>query len=378
MDNRYLALLCALAAVAACKGSAPADAATTPKKPGSAFMLTEEQRSRIHTLAVAQSTFRPTVSTTGTVAFNGDRSTPVLSQISGPVTRILVNTGTYVHVGTPLASVTSPDFAQAFAAYQKAQTALRNTARIATLNRKLFDAGAIAKSDLDQSLADSASAAADRDAAIEQMVAFGVDSATIHDIEEGKPTSIVAGMIRAPIEGVVVEKLINPGQVIEAGQTQCFTIADLSTVWVMANVYESQLSAVDKGESAVITTDASPDSFPGRVDYVAAIVDTSTRATAVRIVVENHRQILKRDLYVRVAIHSDRPLTGVLVPVSAVLRDEENLPFVFVAGSDGGFNRRSITLGTRVGNQYEVPTGLATSDQVVTEGGLFLQFAESQ
>jgi cobalt-zinc-cadmium efflux system membrane fusion protein len=341
-------------------------------------MLTEEQRARIHTQAVAQSTFRPTVSTTGTVAFNGDRSTPVLSQISGPVTRILVNTGTYVHAGTPLASVTSPDFAQAFAAYQKAQTAMHNSARIATLNRKLFDAGAIAKSDLDQSLADSASAAADRDAAIQQMVAFGVDSATIRDIEEGKPTSIASGMIRAPIEGVVVEKLINPGQVIEAGQTQCFTIADLSTVWVMASVYESQLSAVDKGESAVITTDASPDSFPGRVDYVAAIVDTSTRATAVRIVVDNHRQILKRDLYVRVAIHSDRPRTGVLVPVSAVLRDEENLPFVFVSGSDGGFNRRSITLGTRVSDQYEVPAGLAPNDQVVTEGGLFLQFAQSQ
>jgi cobalt-zinc-cadmium efflux system membrane fusion protein len=210
------------------------------------------------------------------------------------------------------------------------------------------------------------------------MRAFGVDSTTIRDIEEGKPTAVVGGLIRAPIEGVVVEKLINPGQVIQAGQTQCFTIADLSTVWVMANVFESQLSAVDRGESAVITTDASTDSFPGRVDYVAAIVDTSTRATAVRIVVENHRQMLKRDLYVRVAIHADRPKTGVLVPVSAVLRDEENLPFVFVAEPDGGFNRRSITLGARVGDQYEILTGLAANDHVVTEGGLFIQFAQSQ
>jgi cobalt-zinc-cadmium efflux system membrane fusion protein len=377
MDNRFLALLCVLAA-AGCKGSQPADAATTPKKPSSAFMLTEEQKARIHTLPVAPSTFRPTVSTTGTVAFNGDRSTPVLSQISGPVTRILVNIGTYVHAGTALASVTSPDFAQAFATYQKAQTALRNTARIATLNHKLFDAGAIAKSDLDQSVNDSASAAADRDAAIEQMVAFGVDSATIRDIQEGKPTSIVGGVIRSPIDGVVVEKLINPGQVIQAGQTQCFTVADLATVWVMANVFESQLSSVDRGEAAVITTDASTDSFPGRVDYVNAIVDTSTRATAVRIVAENHRQMLRRDMYVRVAIHSDRPKTGILIPVSAVLRDEENLPFVFVAAADGGFNRRSITLGSRVGDQYEVPTGLAANDQVVTEGGLFIQFAQSQ
>ncbi|HZS60266.1 MAG TPA: efflux RND transporter periplasmic adaptor subunit [Gemmatimonadaceae bacterium] len=377
MDNRYLALL-AVVGLTACKGSAPADAATTPQKPSSAFMLTEDQKARIHTLPIVPSTFRPTVITTGTVAFNGDRSTPVLSQISGPVTRILVNTGTYVHPGTPLAKVTSPDFAEGFATYQKAQTALRNTARIATLNHKLFDAGAIAKSDLDQSVADSASAAADRDAAIEQMVAYGVDSSTIRDIEEGKPTAIVGGVIRSPIEGVVVEKLINPGQVIQAGQTQCFTVADLSTVWVMANVFESQLSSVDRGESAVITTDASPDSFPGRVDYIAAIVDTSTRATAVRIVAENHRQILKRDLYVRVAIHSDRPKTGMLVPVSAVLRDEENLPFVFVQEKDGGFNRRSITLGSRVGDQYEVTAGLAANDQVVTEGGLFIQFAQSQ
>jgi membrane fusion protein, heavy metal efflux system len=369
----------ALAATACRAGdSQSASAATTPKKPGSAFMLTEEQRQRIHTLPVQQSTFRPTVSTTGTVAFNGDRSTPVLSQISGPVVRILVNTGTYVHVGTPLATVTSPDFAQAFATYQKAQTALRNTARIATLNHKLFDAGAIAKSDLDQSIADSASAAADRDAAIQQMVAFGVDSATIDAIESGKPTPVSSGLIRAPIEGVIVEKLINPGQVIEAGQTQCFTIADLSSVWVMANVYESQLGAVDKGESAVVTTDASVDSFPGHVDYVNAIVDTSTRATGVRIVVENRRQMLKRDMYVRVAIHSDRTRAGILVPVSAVLRDEENLPFVFVAAPDGGFNRRSVTLGNRIGDQYDIPSGLAVNDQVVTEGGLFLQFAESQ
>lgn len=376
MTTRSLLLVALVVTACRAGDSQPVNAAAS--KPTSAFMLTEDQRARIHTLPVTQTTFRPTVTTTGTVAFNGDRSTPVLSQISGPVTRILVTTGTYVHEGTPLATVTSPDFAQAFAAYQKAVTALHNAARIATLNRKLFDAGALSKSDMDQSISDSASAAADRDAAIQQMIAFGVDSATIHAIQDGRPTPMGAGLIRAPIEGIVVEKLVNPGEVIEAGQTQCFTIADLSTVWVMANVYESQLGAVDKGESAIITTDASPDSFPGRVDYVAAIVDTSTRATAVRVVVENRRQMLKRDMYVRVSIHSDRPKTGILVPVSAVLRDEENLPFVFVAGADGGFNRRSVTIGNRVGDQYDIPSGLSVNDQVVTEGGLFLQFAESQ
>ena len=210
------------------------------------------------------------------------------------------------------------------------------------------------------------------------MVALGVDSTTINAIREGRPVPTVPGVIRAPIAGVVVEKLINPGQLIQGGQTQCFTIADLSTMWVMANVFESDLAAVAKGDVARVTTEASPDTLVGRVDYVAALVDTATRATSVRIVVQNRHEILKRDMYVRVAIESHAAHTGLLVPVSSVLRDEENLPFVFVAAPDRGFNRRQITLGLRVGDRFEATAGLKPNDRVVSEGALFLQFAESQ
>jgi membrane fusion protein, heavy metal efflux system len=378
MTTRWLLALAVLAS-AACQRSRSADAApAAPAAPTSAFILTEEQRVRIHTQLVAMATYRPTIATTGTVAFNGDRSTPVISQISGPVTRLLVNPGTYVHEGAALANVASPDFAEAVASYQKAQTALKNAARIATLDAQLFQNDALARNDLEQARADSASAAADREAAIAQMVALGVDSVTVDDIRQGKPIPPALGVIRAPIDGVVVEKLVNPGEVLTGGQTQCFTIADLSTVWVMANVFETDIGQVDKGQPVTITTDASPDSFPGRVDYVAAIVDTATRATAVRVVVQNHHEILKRDMYVRAAIRAAHPRTGLLVPVSSVLRDEHNLPFVFVAAPDGGFNRRSITIGSRVDDQYEVPSGVSPGDRVVTEGGLFLQFAESQ
>jgi membrane fusion protein, heavy metal efflux system len=378
MTTRWLLALPLLASVAACERGHAADAA--PAKPAgtSAFILTEDQRARIHTQVVSTATYRPTIRTTGTVAFNGDRSTPVISQISGPVTRLLVNPGTYVKEGTALADVASPDFAQAIASYQKAQTALQNAARIATLDAQLFQNDALARNDLEQARADSASAAADREAALAQMVALGVDSVTVDAIRQGKPIPPALGVIRAPISGVVVEKLVNPGEVLTGGQTQCFTIADLSTVWVMANVFETDIGQVDKDQPVTITTDASPDSFPGRVDYVAALVDTATRATAVRVVVQNHHEILKRDMYVRAAIRAARPRTGMLVPVSSVLRDEHNLPFVFLAAPDGGFNRRSITIGSREDDQYEVPSGLAPGDRVVTEGGLFLQFAESQ
>lgn len=357
-------------------GSAASSPSATPAH--SAFFLTEEQRARIHTVTITPSTYRPTIITTGTAAFDGDRSTPVLTQISGPVAQILVTTGTRVQPGTALARVTSPDFAQAMAAFQKAQTALRNTTRIALLDEQLFKNDAIARSDLDQARSDSASAWADREAAIEQMVAFGVDSSTIDAIREGRPSPPAPGVIRAPIAGVVVEKLINPGEVVQAGQTQAFTIADLSSMWVMANVFESNLADVSRGEPAWITTNAWPDTLRGRVDYVAAIVDTATRATSVRVVVQNKHELLKRDMYVRVAIEAAKPRQGILAPVSSVLRDEEDLPFVFLAQADGGYDRRSITLGSRVGDEYEVTQGLAAGDRVVSEGGLFIQFAESQ
>jgi cobalt-zinc-cadmium efflux system membrane fusion protein len=185
-------------------------------------------------------------------------------------------------------------------------------------------------------------------------------------------------VIRAPITGTVVEKLINPGQLLQAGTTPTFTVADVSSMWVTANVFESDLAAVRKGERATIVTDAGKYPIPGIVDNVADIVDPNTKATAVRIVAPNPGSILKRDMFVRVEIQADQQQSGFLVPTSAVLRNEENLPFVFVALPTGGFDRRQITLGPRVGDGYQVLSGLAAGDKVVTEGALFLQFAESQ
>jgi cobalt-zinc-cadmium efflux system membrane fusion protein len=116
----------------------------------------------------------------------------------------------------------------------------------------------------------------------------------------------------------------------------------------------------------------------GFVDYVAALVDPGTKATAVRVVADNRAQLLKRDMFVRVDIHSNRVHKGVLIPASALLRNDDNLPFVYVATPDGSFARRDITYGYRVGDSYEVTSGLAAGDKVVADGALFIQFAESQ
>ena len=375
--SRVLAALAALSvSLGGCSGKPAAGAASNPDSAAAAgspeqVVLDSAQRAQIETEAVQPVSFTASVVTTGTVAFNGDHSTAVLSPMSGPVSRILVQPGAAVRRGQALATVASPDFADAVANYRKAETALRNAQRIATLDEQLFANDALARRDLDQARTDLAAAGADREAAVSQLRSLGVDEGSIAAIREGRPAPGAEAAIRSPITGTVVEKTITPGQLLEAGATQCFIVADLSTVWVMANVFEGDVAMVRKGETVLVSTAASGDTLRGRVDYVAALVDPSTKATAVRVLVPNRGGLLRRDMLVNVEIQSDRRRTGLLVPVASVLRDDENLPYLFI-GTGRTFVRRRIELGQRVGDRYEVKSGIQPGEAVVTQGAVFL------
>jgi cobalt-zinc-cadmium efflux system membrane fusion protein len=372
----------ALAASAACsskKGTAGSAADSTAAPSGQTSMtLTPDQREHLKMVPVTLETYRPTIQTTGTVAFDGNISTQVLAPMSGPVIKLLVEVGADVKKGDALALISSPDFATAVSAYRKAQAAALQTRRVADLNAELFKADGIAKRELEQSQEDAEAAAADRDAALQQLRALGVDSSTIAALRDGSHAGPIEASIRAPLSGTVVEKLITPGQLLQAGTTPCFTVADLSRMWVMANVFESDLAFVAPGDKAQITGSALPRPLSGVAVYVAALVDPTTRATGVRFEVPNSGHVLKKDMYVQVAIQSSRTVKGMLIPVSAVLRDDNNLPFVFVETSKGVFARRAVTLGNRVGERYEVRDGLKEGEQVTAEGGLFLEFAQGQ
>jgi membrane fusion protein, heavy metal efflux system len=366
-----------IAFAAACGGKPDAAVAAAAEKPSS-FKVTDEQKAKLKIITLATENFAPTLEVTGTVAFNGDKSTQVLSPVSGPVSRILVSLGANVAAGEPLATVASPDFAAAIAAYRQAETSVRNTARIMKLDEQLFAGDALARSDLEQARSDAASAEAGRDAALLALSALGLPDSTIASIRDGKRVTPVQASIMATIPGTVVEKLINPGQLLAAGTTAAFTIADLGSMWVNASVYAADIPLVTKGVSVDIFTDASTKPIHGVVDYVAPIVDPGTKAASVRVVAENPGQMLKRDLFVRLLVHSHLDRSGLLVPVASVLRDDDNLPFVFIVGPDGGFVRRRVNLGYRVGDRYEILTGLAAGDKVVGDGALFVQFAENQ
>ncbi len=351
---------------------APGRAANT-----SALTLTSAQRQNIHTVTLQPSTFHRTLETTGTVGFDEDQSTTVLAPVGGPVSRLMVSLGSQVKAGDILATVASPDYATAISTYRKAVATAKNARRIAALTQELSKNN-LSRKEVEQAQTDAANAEADQAAALEQLRSLGVDTATIQAIDQGRPVPEQTGKILAPLAGTVVEKLITPGQLLQAGTTPCFTVADLSVVWVTANVFGSDLALVQVGDPAEVQTTASATNLPGKVDYISALVDTNTRAIGVRVVTQNPTGVLKRDMYVRVLLHSQRQESGLLLPVSAVLRDDEDLPFVYLANPDGSFARRRVTLGSRIGDQYESRDGLAAGDQVVVEGGLFLQFMQSQ
>jgi cobalt-zinc-cadmium efflux system membrane fusion protein len=354
-------------------GSPAASSATA-----SNVTLTAAQRQHLQLYTVATSKFHKTIEAAGAVDFDNDQATSVLAPFSGPVSRLVVALGAQVKKGDPLAEVDSPDFAAAIGTYRKALATAKTDRRLADLDKDLIEHHGVSAREAEQAETDAVNAEADRDAALQALVSLNVNPQTIKDIQDGRPNLRPAGIIRSPIAGTVVEKLITPGELLGAGTTPCFTVANLSRVWVMAQVFGSDLASLSPGDSAEVITGIDARNFSGRVDNISALVDPDTRSVIVRVVAENPGDFLKKQMYVRVRIQARQESTGLLVPVSAILRDDENLPFVYLTESDGSFARQHVTLSYRTGDQYDIAAGLKAGDQIVIDGGLFVQFMQTQ
>ena len=374
--STVIALIAALTCLGAC--SAKTDNEPQPAAAVNNVTMTAAQRQNIRLYTVTPAKFHKTIDASGAVDFDNDQATSVLAPFSGPVTRLLVSPGDQVRRGDPLAAVDSPDFAAAVSGYHKALATAKTNRHLADLDKDLLQHNGVAQREAAQAETDAANAEADRDAALQALLSLNVAGQIIKDIQEGRPVAQAAGMIRSPIAGTVVEKLITPGQLLEAGTTPCFTVADLSRVWVMAQIFGADLASVSLGDEADVLSDAAPNPIIGKVDNISALVNSDTRSVAVRVVVDNSARLLKKQMYVRVLIQSRQETSGLLIPVSAILRDDENLPFVYLAQADGSFARQHVTLGYRSKEQYDIAAGIKAGDQIVVEGGIFVQFMQNQ
>ena len=378
--NRWqLALALTVVAVIAlaftsCEGSgAPASTYTKNSNDAQLFTIPPEQMSHVQVLKVQPTTLTRTLRLTGAVAYNGFRTTPVITQVSGPVSRVVVVPGQKVHQGEPMLYVASPDYSQLRTNYLKAKDAYALAQKAYARAKDLYEHKAIAEQVLEQAESADVQAGGDLASAQAALRVLGINDPDA--LVQAPPSFEVP--VKAPINGEVVEQDVAAGQLIQPGSTQCFMISDTSNVWVLVNVYQKDLPYVRVGDSVTIQTETYPDVFHGRISYVAASLDPSTRTLQARIDTANPGEKLKKDMYVTATVNAGTIANTIALPDSAVLRDNENEPFVYAATSANQFGRRPVTLGESLNGQTEITSGLKPGDQVIGDGSLFLQFANS-
>jgi cobalt-zinc-cadmium efflux system membrane fusion protein len=341
------------------------------------FTVPADQLPHLKMAAARETTWAATVRTTGTVDWDNDHTTQVITQVSGPIVRIVVDTGTRVKTGDPLLYVASSDVTNAISAYRKAKNRFDLAQRNLDRSTDLLAHKAISERDMESARADYNDAATDLQTALQALKIFGVTQKEITEAEQQNQAIRPELVMRATFPGVVVQKMILPGQFIQSGTTAVFVISNTSTVWVQGHVYDKDLAAVHVGDKVDERNASFPETFHGVVSYIGAILDPATRTTPVRIVTQNTSGLLKKDLFVDVVIHDKTTRDVLVVPTTAVLYDEENLPFVYLQVEPGKFAQRLVKTAGQQGDDTQILTGIKAGDLVVSQGSVFLQFANT-
>lgn len=369
-----LVLLLSVVGITSCSSDAPSTKADPSSRDNaSLFTVPREQMEHVQVVTVQPTDFPRILRLTGAVAFNGFLTTPVITQVGGPVSRLVVSPGQQVRKGQPMLYVKSPDYSQLRANYLKARDAHSLAHKNYVRAQDLYAHHAIAERDLQAAESAEIQAQADLQSAEQSLKILGIPQP---DTLVERPVSPEVPLI-APLSGEAVERLCAPGQLIQAGQTQCFTISNMQTVWVLANVYEDQLAYVHVGDPVTIKTDAYPDVFHGHISFMGAALDPTSRTLQARIDTANPQGKLKKDMYVTATVVAGKISNALLVPDSAVLRDAENEPFVYVEAGPDRFARRQVKVGASDAGKTQIVSGLKPGERVAGDGSLFLQFANS-
>ena len=299
------------------------------------------------------------------LVWNEERTQRVYPAFAGRVTAIRADLGQSIKAGAPLALLASPDFGQAQADTAKAHADQAQAQQALRRQRELFDAGIVARKDLEQAEGDSARAKAEVARAGARTSLYGGGNAVNQQL------SLTAGM-----GGVVVERNLNPGQEVRPDQSgpgtpALFVVTDPTSLWVQIDARESDLASLRPGDHFTLQVPAYPDAtFTGRVTATADAIDPGSRTIKVRGVVPNPERRLKAEMLATVHVQESRN-AGVVIPALAVTLNGTKHT-VFVQRETGVFEPRTITLGHEGPKEVEATTGLSAGEKVVTQNVLLL------
>jgi cobalt-zinc-cadmium efflux system membrane fusion protein len=319
--------------------------------------------------------FRTEDVTDGRIALNGDTTTQVFSPYSGRVVRVVAGPGEYVKQGAPLLRIEATEFVQA-------QSDLLNTAatvKLARINEQrkhaAYDGKGGSQQDWQQAQVDLAAAETAFTSARNRLLILGKTDREIAAIE-GAQKAEVATYVAAPIAGVVTDRQVGPGQYIQAGSsTPVFTIGDLSTVWLVAEVHETDAPFIERGQTVEVRVLALPGKvFKARLTAVGAEVDSVTHRLPVRATLANPDGKLKPQMFASFSIVTSGESQAPAIPDEAVVREGDQAR-VWVVAQNNTLTLRPIHTGRTNGGMVEVLDGLKAGERVVTRGSLFIDRA---
>ena len=370
----------------------PASTEREATEPAAPNVITIDERTRdtigLTVQAVEQRPFADVIQATGVVTPNETRVAHVRLLAPGRVEQVHVRVGDRVQSGQPLLTYDNVDVGELVGNYLSAAAAVERAAADADVaNRaleratKLVDVGGLSRGEYERREAEHKRALAEVTTARAAMTnierrlqRFGLsaDDLTRLRSSSGDATSWSRTIVRAPFKGVVTAANVAPGEAVDT-ERELFTVADLSTVWVVGDLYQRDIASVRRGQEAQITTESYPgETFSGRITNVSDVLDPSTRTAKVRCEVPNRDGRLKLQMFVTMGLPTTTARDTLVVPAAAVQQIDDDT-VVFVQTGEESFEKRVVEAGAGSGGWVPVLSGLKVGERVVTDGGFMLK-----
>jgi cobalt-zinc-cadmium efflux system membrane fusion protein len=364
----------ALIAIAACSKPAPEQTAARTAAPDTQNVsLTADQAKAITVAAVTDRSFTIEKQAIGSIDFNQNLSVAVFTPYPGRIIKAYVDLGDRVVRGQVLFTIESSDFIQAQSNLISAQATLDQTRSALLRAKKLYASQAIDQNDYEQAVAAEASADGAQKAAREALAIFGMTTAEVDDLITKRRVE-PALVVRSPITGAVTARNAAPGLLEQPGGLPApYSVADTTTVWLLADVTEEDSPAFAVGQELSVTVNAYPGrQFKGKVDAVGALVDPNTHRVTVRSEIRDPTHELRAGMLANFVIRTAQAAVSPAVPVNGVVREGDGTMSVWVTSDGQHFQRRTVTLGLQEDQYDQILAGVNTGERVAVDGAIFL------
>ncbi len=326
------------------------------------LVLGQSQMAHIKVDSIFRQSLSEQLTAVGEVSFAEDNVVRIYPVVSGTVEKLFVSLGDYVEKGHRLATLLSMDMSQIQRDYNVAKSNFSVEEKNLARAQELFSAGMMSEKEFANAKKDYNNALSELNERTQILKLYGGSSSDLDAIYN----------VSAPRSGYIVERNVTEGtQIRNDNNTNIFTISDLKTVWVWANIHESDLSLVAEGDEVQVTTIAYPDKiFRGKVKKIGTVLDPSSRVIKIRTELNNNEGLLKPEMFASIIVTSQHRVFINALPQTAVVL-ENNRNYVMREVGKGQFEKVIVTIGRSFGSFYEITSGLKTGDRVISEGSLF-------